>query len=171
MRSRVLGIKKSVILRIATIICLVLCVFFIFFSIFHIKNYDLWFFVFCFFMGVIMDVKSVLFRTDSACYLGLLLTMVGISGFLCYYFNVDYKYFYILSAVALASIFTFFFTKQKFQFFTGVLFAASGGIAFLYSNKIINLAIFLAIYLSFLFIFFFVCAILLIRYFKKSKEG
>lgn len=153
-----------------TTFSMVACLFFIFFSIYYIKNYYLWFFIFSFFVGLVALTKSLLFKSDSACYLGFALTLLGTAGFCAYFFNLDYKYFYILSAFGGASIFTFFFTHQKFQFFIGILFVVSAATAFLYSNKIINLAIFLAIYLSFLFIFSFVCAILLLRYLKSGKE-
>lgn len=148
---------------------MVLCVFFILFSIFYIKNYYLWFFVFTFFVGIIMLTKSVLFKVDSACYFGFVLLLLGVSGFCAYFFDLNYKYFYILSAFGAASLLTFFFTHQKFQFFAGVLLTVSATVGFLYSNKIINLAIFLAIYLSFLFIFSFICVILLLRYLKSGK--
>lgn len=170
MKGRVFGIKKSIILRTSTIICSVACLFFILFSIFYIKNYNLWFFIFSFFVGVVELTKSWLFRSDSACYLGLTLTLLGVAGFCAHFFELDFKYFYFMSAFGASSLLTFLFTHQKFQFFTGILLSASAAIAFLYSNKIINLAIFLAIYLSFLFIFSFVCAILLLRYFKSNKE-
>lgn len=149
---------------------MVACLFFILFSIFYIKNYYLWFFIFSFFVGAIELTKSWLFKSDSACYLGWVLFLLGLAGFFAYFFNLDYKYFYILSAFGGASLLTFFFTHQKFQFFIGVLLVVSAILAFLYSNKIINLAIFLAIYLSFLFIFSFVCVILISRHLKSGKE-
>lgn len=153
-----------------TILSTIACIFLIFFSIFYIKNYYLWFFIFSFFVGTVVLTKSVLFKIDSACYLGFVLTLLGMAGFCTYFFDLNYKYFYILSAFGVASVLTFFFTHQKFQLFVGILFLGSAICAFLYSNKIINLAIFLAIYLSFLFIFSFICAILLLRYLKYNKE-
>lgn len=170
MKSRVLGIKKSTILRAMTFFCVAACIFLIFFSIFYMKNYYLWFFIFSFFVGIVVLTKGVLFKTDSALYLGFALSNLGIAGFCAYFFELDYKYFYILSAFGMASIETFFFTHQKFQFFVGLLLCATTIVAFLYSNKIINLAIFLVIYLSFLFIFSTVCVILLMRHLRIDKE-
>lgn len=153
-----------------TLLSAIACIFLIFFSIFYIKNYYLWFFIFSFFVGIVMLTKSALFKIDSACYFGFALTLLGIAGFCAYFLELNFKYFYILSAFGAASVLTFFFMRQKFQLFVGILFLASAICAFLYSNKIINLAIFLAIYLSFLFIFSFICVILLLRYLKSDKE-
>lgn len=121
-------------------------------------------------MGLISLAKGRLFKTDSALYLGFSLANLGIAGFCAYFFALNYKYFYIFAAFGAASLETFLFSHQKFQFFVGILLSTTAVVAFLYSNKIINLAIFLAIYLSFLFIFSFVCVILSIRYFKSGKE-
>ncbi len=168
MRGRVFGIKKSTIMRASFLICLALCIFLVLFSIFYWKNYFLWFFIFCFFAGLQTIVKSMLFRLDSACYLGFLLIFLGVAGFCSYWFGLSYKYFFLMSAAGLASECTFIFTKQKFHFFGGILLAVSAGVSYLYCLKIINLAIFLTIYLIFLFIFFLVCAILIFRYITKG---
>ena len=158
-------------MRISFFINLVFCLFLIFFSIFYWKNYFLWFFVFCFFAGIQTLMKAFLFKMDSATYIGFELFFLGISGFLCYFFALDFKPLILLFASGVASLFTFFFTKQQFHLFGGTLMLVSGLVGYLYAFKILNLAIFLTIYLIFLFIFFLICAILLIRYFKKGKKG
>lgn len=171
MNGRILGVKKSTVMRISFFINLVLCLFLIFFSIFFWKNYFLWFFVFCFFAGAQTLMKAFLFRMDSATYIGFELLLLGISGFLSYFFAFPFKPLILLFASGLASLLTFLFTKQQFHVFGGVLMSVSGLVGFLYAIKILNLAIFLAIFLIFLFIFSLTCVILIIRYLRNGKKG
>lgn len=167
MRGRVFGIKKTTILTTSFFCNLTVCIFFILFSIFFWKNYFLWFFIFCFFAGLHSIVKSMLFRLDSACYLGFLLCFLGIVGFVAYFINLPFKYFYFMLGAGMASLVTSIFTKQKFHIFLGVLLIVSGLLSFLYCINVLNLAVFLSIYLLFLFIFVLLCVILYARYIRK----
>lgn len=167
MRGRVFGIKKTTILTASFFVNLSLCLFLILFSIFFWQNYFLWFFIFCFFAGLHAIIKSMLFRLDSACYLGFLLCFLGVAGFTVYFLDLPFKYFYFMMAAALASFVSFLFTKQKFHIFLGILLFASGLLSFLYCINVLNLAVFLSIYLLFLFIFVLVCVILYLRYIRK----
>lgn len=168
MQGRVFGIKKSTILKFSGWVNLSLIIFFVLFSIFFMRNYYLWFFVFCFFIGVHCLIKSLLFRLDSSCFLGFLLLLIGVAGFSCYYFNLEHKYFYFLIACGTASLITFLFTLQLYQLLTGIFISVTSILSFLFSSHTINLVIFLVTILSFSFIFFLVCVILLTRY-KKNK--
>lgn len=167
MRGRIFGIKKSTILKISGWANLSLIIFFVLFSIFVLKNDFLWFFFFSFFVGVHLLTKSALFGLDSACFLGFLLLFVGVAGFCSYYFDLPFKYFYFLSSLGLASIFTFFFFGQRYQLFSGLLVCTISLLSYLYCLKILNLALFLVTSLSFFFIFSALCAILIAGYFKK----
>ncbi|MDE6583179.1 MAG: hypothetical protein K2K31_00820, partial [Clostridia bacterium] len=57
-----------------------------------------------------------MFRLDSAFYFGILLILIGISGYL-YVFTPTRHYasVYILSSFALTSVLTFCITKQRFH--------------------------------------------------------
>ncbi len=169
MSGRVFGIKKSTILQISLLLNIFLGSGLILFSLLYLKNPNLWFFIFCIFAAVQSIVKSMLFRLDSACYLGFLLLLIGVSGFLVFFFDISSKYFYLMLAAALASFATFLFTKQKYQLMLGILVAGVATISFLYVQKILNLALFISILLIFLFIFFALCVILFLKYKKGSK--
>lgn len=168
MQGRVFGLKKSTILKISGWINLVCIAFFIIFSLLYMKNYYLWFFFFCFFVGLHCLIKSALFKLDSSCYLGFLLILIGISGFFCYFYDLKNKYLYFLLAFGVASIFTFFFTHQKYQFFIGTFITTETLLALLFYINVFNLTIFIVTSLSFFFIFFLVCVIILARL-KKQR--
>lgn len=168
-RGRVFGVKKSTILLVSCLCNLLFCLTFVLLSIFLWQNYFLWFFIFCFFAGLHSLIKSLLFRLDSACYFGFLLIGVGVAGILSYSFSWPFKFFYFMLGSGAASLLTYLFTKQKFHIFLGILLLASGVISYLFCIKVLNLALFLTIFLIFLFIFASVCAILFVRYYKKPK--
>ena len=167
MQGRILGVKKSTILQSCFWVNCALWLFFTLFSIFFWKNYYLWFFIFCFFTGLQQLAKSVLFKLDSACYFGFLLSLTGGIGFVCYFVSLQYKFFYFLAAISLASVFTCLFTKQTLHLFFAVIVFVSGALGFLYCLDVLNLAVFLGIYLTFLFIFAVVCVILYARYIHR----
>ncbi len=171
MQGRIFGIKKSTILKISGWINLGLTIFFVVFSLIYIKNEFLWFFFFCFFVGAHCLLKSLLFKLDSSCYLGFLLVLIGIAGFFCYFFDLNFKYLYFLSALGVASILTFLFTHQKYQLFVGALITVETALAFLFCFNILNLTIFLATSLSFFFIFLIICVIILARFKNKCKRS
>ena len=169
MRSRIFGLKRSTLLRVSLAVNLILAGGLILYSILVVKNYFLWFFIFCGFAGLHSLAKAFLFKLDSACYFGFLLLFLGIVGVISYLIPLPYKSLLLLISSGVASIVTFIFTKQKFQFYFGVLQVVSGSLGFIFCMGIVNLAVFLSIYSIFLFIFFFTCAILIYRYFKKVR--
>ena len=171
MQGRIFGVKKSTLLKISGWVNLGLIIFFVIFSLIYIKNEFLWFFFFCFFVGVHSLFKSALFRLDSSCYLGFLLILTGISGFFCYFFDLEFKFLYFLSALGITSISTFLFTHQKYQLFIGLIIVIETSLAFLFCFNILNLTIFLVTSLSFLFIFLTVCAIIFARLKNKGKRS
>ena len=145
MQGRILTIKKSSWLTLS----LILNVFFFIvcsllsFALFNQYNY--WFFFFCFFIGLHLILKSMMFKFDSCCYFGILLFFIGFFYFYCVYFEILRFYsVFILLSFCISSYITSFFYYQPFQFFLSIsLFFVSLGLI-LYIINYISLLIFLA---------------------------
>lgn len=168
MRGRIFGVKKTSILIFSLIFNVALTVTLIFLSIFLWKNPFLWYFLFCICAGMHSLTKAALFKLDSAAYLGFLLLFIGVAGTVIYALNLEFKYFFLMTAAGLASLVTYILTGQKFHIYLSILLVSSAALSYLYCLEILNLAVFLTIYLLFLFIFSIVCAILLMQYLKKG---
>ena len=146
MRGRIFTIKKTTLLRLSFIINLVLFIVMSAISFFVIRNYNLWFFMFCIFIGLHLILKSMLFKFDSSCYFGTLLFLLGLMYIYTIVFNITNFYVvFIVIAFALASFFTGFFFKQSFHYFLSFsLYFVSLDMLF-YLINFISIWIFLAL--------------------------
>lgn len=145
MRGRFLSIKKTTILRLSFILSLLvyLTIFVLSFTVLKIEN--LWFFSFCIFIGIVLVVKSLLFRLDSSCYFGVLLFLIGLFYCYCVYFNIGYLYsVFVILAFAISSFVTFSFFSQPFQFVLSLSLFFVAIMTFIFILNIISLSIFLA---------------------------
>ena len=158
MRGRIFTIKKTTILRLSFIINLLLFVASSLISFFVIKNYNLWFFMFCLFIGLHLIIRSFLFKFDSSCYFGFLLLFVGIFYLYCLFFNLSMYPLFILLSFSIASYLTAFFYKQNFHYFLSISLILVDIGLLLYMINIITIWIFLAIILA-------VVILLICRYF------
>lgn len=158
MRGRIFTIKKTTILRLSFIINLLLFVASSVISFFVIKNYNLWFFMFCLFIGLHLIIRSFLFKFDSSCYFGFLLLFVGIFYLYCLFLNLAMYPLFILLSFSIASYLTAFFYKQNFHYFLSISLILVDIGLLLYMINIITIWIFLAIILA-------VVILLICRYF------
>ena len=158
MRGRIFTIKKTTILRLSFIINLLLFVASSLISLFVIKNYNLWFFMFCLFIGLHLIIRSFLFKFDSSCYFGFLLLFVGIFYLYCLFLNLLMYPLFILLSFSIASYLTAFFYKQNFHYFLSISLILVDIGLLLYMINIITIWIFLAIILA-------VVILLICRYF------
>lgn len=146
MRARIFYLKKSTWLNLSLVVNLILflttsILFFIFSD-----NKNLWFFCFCFFMGLHLINKSLLFKFDSSCYFGVILFLIG----LFYFFTMKigilnfYPVFVVLS-FSFSSFCIYSFFNQSFQLFLSLslLFVAIG--LFLFLINLFSVWIFVAI--------------------------
>lgn len=146
MRGRLLSIKKSTWLLISLILN-----FMAFFTMSAVsiavwKEYDAVFFLFCGFTGIHQIFKSILFKLDSSCYLGLVLLLIGLFYFLCKPLNLVWIYpVFILLSLSFASLTVAYFFKEPFQYFLSfsLFFVGIGVLLFLL--KIISVCFFVAI--------------------------
>ena len=122
MRGRVVGIKKTSILRCSFLLTWLLIIVQTFLSIFLIKNNYLWFYGLCLFLGIHLLLKSALFSLDSSCYFGFLLLFLGMAGILSIFTPLGHIFAaLILFAFGLASQSTYLIFKQEFQFFIAII--------------------------------------------------
>lgn len=159
MKGRLFTIKKTTLLRLSFIINILLFITSSLIDFLVIKNYNLWFFVFCIFIGLHLLIRSFLFKFDSSCYFGFLLLFVG--GFYLYCLLLKLVEFYpvfLIISFSLASYFTAFIYKQNFQYYLSfsLIFVALGLV--LYLINLISILIFVAIILA-------VVLLLVCRYF------
>ena len=164
MHSRFLSIKKSSWLSLSLVVNSMLFIGASLSFCLLLKNYDLWFFAFCFFVGLHLIFKSYLFKFDSSCYFGVLLLLLGALYFLSLYFNITNFYpVFVLTSFTFASFFTFAFFRQSFHLYLAIsLFFVTIGIL-LYQINLISLWIFLAIILLSMIL-------LVVRYFSLNRS-
>ncbi len=145
MQGRFLTIKKSSWLALSLILNILFFIVFSSLSFILLHQYNYWFFLFCFFIGLHLIFKSLMFRFDSCCYFGILLFLIGLFYFYCSYFDIFQFYsVFILISFSFASYITSFFYYQPFQFFLALsLFFVSIGLI-LYIINYISLLFFLA---------------------------
>lgn len=162
MRGRILSIKKTTILKLSFVLNLLLFVVMSILSFVVIKNNDLWFFMFCIFIGLHLIIKSMLFKFDSSCYFGSLLLSIGLMYVYCILLNITNFYpTFLIMSFAFASFITGFFFKQTFHYllFFSLIFVSLD--LLFYSINFISIWIFLAI-LS-LIVILLICKYLIIR--------
>lgn len=151
MNGRFLKIKKSLLLKIMMFFLFVCFVVITTLEMVFWKLFDLWFFNFCFAVGIFQLIKNLFFKLDSALYLGFLLIFVGIAGYVFIFTNIlPSAPFYLSFAFVLSSVFTFIGTGQKFHLVLAYSISFVTIFAFLLQKKLITLSIFIAIIVSFL---------------------
>lgn len=152
MRGRIVGVKKTKILKFVLITYLLLFLTAILINILLIPNYPaFWFFAFSFLVGTYEVMKSRLFKLDSGFYLGSLVTLIGISGFIFLFTNTtEYICEYLLTDFMLASLLTFLICGQKFHLV--IVYSLFFALVFtlLFTFSYISLPIFIAILVSYL---------------------
>ena len=146
MRSRLLSIKKSTWLISSLILNLSLFAIFTVISFVVIKDYNAWFYVFCFNIGAHLISKSFLFKLDSSCYFGVVLLFIGLFYFVCKYMNLQYFYLvFVIASFAIASLLTYIFYRQPYHLFLSLsLIFVMIGLLLLLIN-LISIWIFVAI--------------------------
>ena len=145
MRSRVFGIKKSLLLKTFAVFLFLLFAISTFFSIYSLKLPSLWFYNFCICVGFFQLAKGFLFNFDSTLYIGFLLTFVGAVGVIFSLTQTaNFAIFYILIALSTASVFTFIYAGQKFHLIFAYSLIFVNIFSFLLVKKFITLPIFIA---------------------------
>ena len=151
MNGRFWGIKKSFLLKAHAVLSFLLFVAFVFLSIYLFKKPTLWFYSFSLFLGDFEIFKSILFKLDSAFYLGVLLLGIGISGFVFLYTNtMFFAPFYISLAFIMASLMTAVVCGQRFHLTIAFSLIFVTLYAFLWTKNLITLPIFIAFITPFL---------------------
>ncbi len=146
MRGRVLGIKKTNILRCSFFIVWLLIITETVLSIVLLKNNYLWFYGFCLLLGLHLLIKASLFRLDSSCYFGFLLFFIGLSGIFWNFLPIsNYIGSMLIFSFFLASFMTFLFYRQRFQLFIAFILFFAGACQLLFEIKLIPFWISLAI--------------------------
>ncbi len=167
-RGRLAKVKKTKILKLSAVIITLLSLFFIAFSIFFFKRFDLWFFIFCIGIGLYVLIKGGLFLSDSSTYFGSLVFFVGLIGLFINIFNLPFGQSYFLFATSLSSICVLILFKEIFHLFLSFIFAYEGVILYVFQANLINLTIFLILNAILFFIFLVVCAIIIVKLFKRG---
>lgn len=151
MKGRFYGRKKSIILLTTAIVMLFSFVFLSILAFCSLKMPELWFFNFCLCVGFYELIRSFLFNIDNSFYLGSLLFLTGVTGYLILFFNISqYTSAMIMFCFSLASTLTHIFYRQKFHLV--IAFSCIFVTIFLYllSKNMITLQIFIAFVTSFL---------------------
>lgn len=164
MRSRFLFIKKSSWLSLSLAVNIFLFVTVSVLFCLFLKNYNLWFFTFCLFVGCHLINKSLLFKFDSSCYFGVLLFLIGGLYFYSFYFDIlNFYPVFVLASFSFASFSAYVFFAQPFQLFLSLsLFFVTIGLL-LFLINLISIWIFVAIItLSVI--------LLVIRYFTLNRS-
>ena len=155
MRGRIVGVKKTKILKFVLITHLLLFLTAILINILIIPNYPaFWYFAFSFLVGTYEVLKSRLFKLDSGFYLGSFLIFIGISGFVFTFTKTDsYWCLYLLADFFIASFLTFLVCGQYFHliFDFSLLFIII--FTSFYTFSLITLPIFIAFLVAFFVLF------------------
>lgn len=151
MRGKLIGLKKTWLLKIIALIYLLLFVGLVCFCTLYLKIPNLWFYSFCFCIGIYELSKGFFFQLDSSVYFGALLTNIGISGFCFYLLELrTFAVLFISLSFILASMFTFFFCKQKFHLILAYSLSFVTLYGFLLIKNLISTPIFIAFVIPFL---------------------
>lgn len=145
MRARLIGIKKTYLLRISVVLAILFFIVTTAVSIIYFKIADLWFYSFCLSISIFELTKGLLFKLDSSFYLGLINLFIGISGYIAWFTEtIDFIIFYISTSFIISSLLTFCITKQNFHLFFSfsLFFVTIYGI--LLKKNFINTPIFIA---------------------------
>ena len=145
MRGRIAKIKKTKLLKLSALINFLSALFFVLFTIFYFKIYDLWFFIISMALGIHLLIRGGLFKSDSSVYFGALIFLIGIAGIFINIFDLKFAAAYFLCSASIASIVMVLVFHQLFHLVLAFLFALEALLTMLFLAKIINLTIFLAI--------------------------
>lgn len=146
MRGRLLNIKKTTLLRLSFILNLILYVIVTALCYKNFEEENLYFFLFCIFVGIHLLLKSMLFRLDSSCYFGNLLLGIGAFYLYCWWLDILFIYtVFIMLVFAFSSFTNYCYFSQPLHLYLSFscLFVAIG--LGLYHIKLISLLFFLAI--------------------------
>ena len=150
-RTRVLTIKKSIILYVFAAMMLFSFITLTFLSFLVFKRPALWFFSFCLCSGLYDLLRGNLLKIDNSFYLGTLLLCFGIVGYLYSFLNFENCTIIIFSIpFAISSFLTYIAYRQQFHIilaFSTFFFVVYGC---LLAKKIITFEIFIAFGITFL---------------------
>lgn len=151
MNGRFMGIKKSFFLKFMAFFIFTIFAILTFFIVYYYKIYDIWFYNFCLFLGLMLLIKSKFFRLDSSLYMSLVLVFIGISGYLFSFLNCfKFAGYFICLSFVLASIMTFIKTKQRFHLELSYSISFITIFSYILTKNLITLPIFIAFVSPFL---------------------
>lgn len=146
MKGRILGIKKTTVLRLSFILSMGLFLLLSTLSFVVMGANNDYVFYFCVFAGFHQLVKSGLFHLDSAFLFGGQMFFVGFFYFYCNWFNIMFIYpTFAVLAFSISFFFCHCFFKRENQFFLAIIFLLASIFTFIFQAKLISLAIFLAL--------------------------
>lgn len=146
MKGRILGIKKTTVLRLSFVLSMTLFVLLSGLALYFKGLCDDYFFYFCVFAGMHQIVKGGLFYLDSAFLFGCQMFFVGFFFFYTAWFDISFVFVsFILLSFALSFFLTHIFFKRENQLFLAILFVFASFFTFIFQMKLISLAIFLAL--------------------------
>jgi len=119
-------------------------------------------------IGLLLSVRAFNYKIDSSLFFGVSLLGFGVLNLVLYFTDISPKQFwpYYLFVLALASIITGVYFKDKLQFKLFILFLGFGLISLLFVQNLIKLWLFITIMIVW-FVGYFVINIIL---FKRSKK-
>lgn len=146
MRGRIFKIKKTTLLKLSFCINLLFYIIFTILSFICINIPNLWFFGFCFFIGVYLIIRSILFALDSSCYFGILLLCIGLFNYYSSLFDIiNFGVVFVVLSFSIASLFTYYFFNQTFHLFLSISIYFVALDVFVFILNLISIWIFLAI--------------------------
>lgn len=166
MNSRILGIKKTTLLRASIGTAFLYFVLSTALFLFYFKIFEFWFYNFCISLSIFELAKGFLFKLDSSLYFGFLLLFMGVSGYIFWFTETtEFALFYIFTAFCLASILTYLKTGQKFHlvFSYSIIFVTIFGV--LLKKNLITWPIFIA----FIGLFLLLLILEIIIFFKRRN--
>lgn len=151
MRGKIVGLKKTWLLRAIALLCIPLFVGLVCLCTLRLHLPNLWFYAFCICIGIYELSKGFFFRLDSSIYFGFLMTSIGTSGFCFYLLDLrNYAVMFIALSFALASLITYIFCHQKSHLILSYSISFVGLYGFLLIKNLITTPIFIAFVATFL---------------------
>lgn len=125
-------------------------------------------------IGLLLVARAVMLKLDSGMFIGVLLFLFGVLNMLLY-FGQLYNWLtvriivpFYLFAVAISSLITALYFKDKLQLKLFILFLGFGGITLLFSYKMIGLWWYVGIMVGYFILYFIVN---LVMFKKRSRNG
>ena len=146
MRGKLLGIKKSTLLKCYALInCIIYLVIFAL-SLTILEYPNLWFYALIGVIGLQLVEKSILLKIDSNLYFGSLLLFSSLFHIYCFCFDILSIYpAFVVLAFGIASLFTAYFYRQGFHYYIAFWLFVISSATFIFILNYISLIIFLAI--------------------------